>query len=415
MMMTNELIGKYKIVKSISKRLTSQILLAEKDGNYFVLKRLNKPINLNAFRQEILVLNRLNDLNPIIKFYGCKIIDKQFYLIFDYAKNGDLEEYIYQYGTFNEDQIIDFLEKTINRFKQYKNIKLLHNDIKPSNFILKDDDFYLIDWGISKFGDTIETIYREGNPNYVAPEMYEGERTFKSMIYSLGCCLYFIATGIAPFNARPEMSHDTKFYLHYEYMPDLSLIDSKLIAYVIYRMLDKNPKTRITIRELKYILTTKEYPKDKKYQAPIIKHDISDTYSLLHHLASKNIPHAQFRLGVNYEEDNSYHKARQWYYLAIKNNSWPMAECNLGILLQKGVGGDKDYSLAYNYLFLASLKNIAKAQYYLALQLEKGLGVTKNLALSTHWYKQSAINGEIKAVRKVKELNIPLIYEDYIL
>jgi len=82
---------------------------------------------------------------------------------------------------------------------------LVHRDVKPSNVILTNEDHaYLTDLGLAKRAGTAPGLTAVdqmlGTVDYVAPELIEGsEPDARSDIYSLGCVLFEMLAGEAPF------------------------------------------------------------------------------------------------------------------------------------------------------------------------------------------------------------------------
>ena len=71
--------------------------------------------------------------------------------------------------------------------------EIIHRDIKDANIFISDDGiFKLGDFGIAmKLSKTVRTAAVRGTPNYMAPEVYHGEKYTASVdIYSLGIVMY---------------------------------------------------------------------------------------------------------------------------------------------------------------------------------------------------------------------------------
>jgi serine/threonine protein kinase len=87
---------------------------------------------------------------------------------------------------------------------------VVHRDIKPENILLHDGRAFLLDFGVAiavRQADSAarltETGISLGTPQYMSPEQLAGERNVdgRSDIYSLGCVLYEVLTGLPPFSA----------------------------------------------------------------------------------------------------------------------------------------------------------------------------------------------------------------------
>jgi serine/threonine-protein kinase len=85
---------------------------------------------------------------------------------------------------------------------------LVHRDVKPSNVIVTPEGHvYLTDFGLAKRAETAAGLTAGdqmlGTVDYVAPEQIEGsEPDARSDMYSLGCVLYEMLAGEAPFAAH---------------------------------------------------------------------------------------------------------------------------------------------------------------------------------------------------------------------
>lgn len=82
----------------------------------------------------------------------------------------------------------------------------LHLNLKPSNlFILEGDQVKLVDFGVAqRVGLERGMVY--GDPHFLAPEQYEGKLvSFRSDIYGLGCLLYYLLSGQAPYQNDPAV------------------------------------------------------------------------------------------------------------------------------------------------------------------------------------------------------------------
>jgi serine/threonine protein kinase/tetratricopeptide (TPR) repeat protein len=87
---------------------------------------------------------------------------------------------------------------------------ILHRDIKPGNIMIgPNGQVKLVDFGLAQYIDTAESHLTAtgavvGTPAYMSPEQASGRReniSRRSDVYSMGACLYELATGKQPFTA----------------------------------------------------------------------------------------------------------------------------------------------------------------------------------------------------------------------
>jgi serine/threonine protein kinase/tetratricopeptide (TPR) repeat protein len=89
---------------------------------------------------------------------------------------------------------------------------VVHRDIKPENILLSEGQALVADFGIARAigaaaGDTLTQVgVAIGTPMYMSPEQASGDAAdARSDLYSLGCTLYELLVGTAPFTgATPQ-------------------------------------------------------------------------------------------------------------------------------------------------------------------------------------------------------------------
>ncbi|MFM2246695.1 MAG: hypothetical protein RL071_2769, partial [Pseudomonadota bacterium] len=87
---------------------------------------------------------------------------------------------------------------------------LVHQDIKPANVMLREGgDAVLLDFGLAQAED--EPSRGLGTPDYMAPELLEGEAaTPASDVYALGVSAYELLGGEVPFPGLPAVQRRAK-------------------------------------------------------------------------------------------------------------------------------------------------------------------------------------------------------------
>ncbi len=105
--------------------------------------------------------------------------------------------------------VLDIAEQVADALAYTHERGIVHRDLKPANIMrLGDGAVKICDFGIARLGEDIGFTSRltgtgiaMGTPHYMSPEQIGGgEVDHRSDLYSLGCVLYEIATGVPPFD-----------------------------------------------------------------------------------------------------------------------------------------------------------------------------------------------------------------------
>ncbi|MFI8162285.1 tetratricopeptide repeat protein [Streptomyces microflavus] len=107
------------------------------------------------------------------------------------------------------EQVVDIAEQVADALGYTHRQGIVHRDLKPANIMrLTDGTVKICDFGIARLGHDIGVTSRltttgiaMGTPHYMSPEQIGGKEVdHRSDLYSLGCVLYEIATGVPPFD-----------------------------------------------------------------------------------------------------------------------------------------------------------------------------------------------------------------------
>ncbi|MEU0298338.1 serine/threonine-protein kinase [Streptomyces sp. NPDC006175] len=133
---------------------------------------------------------------------------------------------------------------------------LIHRDLKPSNILVTVDGPRVIDFGIARALDGLDTMAAEsamtrtgmviGSPGFMSPEQARGrELTSASDVFCLGSVLVYAATGRQPFGAGGYGGLAAQLFSVAEDEPDLSGVPSSLVD-LVRDCLAKDPQQRPT-------------------------------------------------------------------------------------------------------------------------------------------------------------------------
>jgi tRNA A-37 threonylcarbamoyl transferase component Bud32 len=130
---------------------------------------------------------------------------------------------------------------------------LVHRDVKPANILLEKDveRAVLMDFGLARAADDVSlTRYGiiAGTPEYMSPEQARGEAVDgRSDLFSLGCVLYEMASGVSPFRADTSLA--TLRRLIDERPKALASLNPELPPWfvaIVERLLEKDPARRFS-------------------------------------------------------------------------------------------------------------------------------------------------------------------------
>ncbi len=201
------------------------------------------------FAAEIDTLKRLKHPH-IVELVGYGEEQGLLFYSMEYVPGHSLLDHMRQHKVLPWEDVLQIGIETASALKHAHDLGIIHRDLKPANLMLSDKgQVKLTDFGIAKlFGSSDMTAVGAviGTADYMPPEQAEGKTvTTRSDLYSLGCVLYALLAGRAPFGGKsvPEVLYAVR----YNAVPDLLTLAPSCpteLAELIKEMLDKDPLKR---------------------------------------------------------------------------------------------------------------------------------------------------------------------------
>lgn len=126
--------------------------------------------------------------------------EEQFYLVMEWVEGRTLAEVI-QESPPEVAQVADWMKQLCQALAYIHGKSIVHNDLKPSNLMLRDGRIILMDFGIAHSMEQPRAVL--GTPGYVAPEKIRGGvGDWRSDYYSAACCWFYLWEGRHAFEGR---------------------------------------------------------------------------------------------------------------------------------------------------------------------------------------------------------------------
>ena len=170
----------------------------------------------DRFDFEIQVLESLSECPNILEMITFGEIETTFEeslpFIITEKYEGDLHGEVIQNGKLSIDKVLKYSVQILNAFEYIHKQNIVHRDIKPTNFLIKNENIFVADFGLAKtfFGDGVDRFYRKditlagemvGPIQWMSPELIEYQFNNKilidnrSDIFQIGLIMWFMLTG----------------------------------------------------------------------------------------------------------------------------------------------------------------------------------------------------------------------------
>uniref|UniRef100_A0A8C7PZC1 non-specific serine/threonine protein kinase n=1 Tax=Oncorhynchus mykiss TaxID=8022 RepID=A0A8C7PZC1_ONCMY len=250
-------VGFYEIIRTLGKGNFAVVKLARHKvtKTQVAIKIIDKtrlnPSNLEKIYREVQIMKLLNHPH-IIKLYQVMETKDMLYIVTEYAKNGEMFDYLTSNGRMSEDEARKKFWQILMAVDYCHRHHIVHRDLKTENLLLDTNmNVKLADFGFGNFYNSGEPLSTWcGSPPYAAPEVFEGKEYEGPQldIWSLGVVLYVLVCGSLPFDgpslpALRQRVTEGRFRIPFYMSQDCENL--------IRKMLVVDPTKRISVAQIK--------------------------------------------------------------------------------------------------------------------------------------------------------------------
>ena len=207
----DQLMGRVVALKVVSAHLTA------------------KPGAVARFRREIRAAAQLKD-DHIVTAYDAGEAGGSHFLVMEYVEGVSLDRLVAKKGPLPMNLACNFVRQAALGLKHAADKGMVHRDIKPQNLMVtRKGRIKILDFGLARFASSDDEVPADrpefgaaqkqvddgvtnpnllmGTPDYLSPEQAKNSHTVdaRSDLYSLGCTLYYLLTGRAPFGGAETL------------------------------------------------------------------------------------------------------------------------------------------------------------------------------------------------------------------
>uniref|UniRef100_A0A673YPH2 non-specific serine/threonine protein kinase n=1 Tax=Salmo trutta TaxID=8032 RepID=A0A673YPH2_SALTR len=164
--------GNFAVVKLARHRITKTEVAIK-----IIDKSQLDAVNLEKIYREVQIMKML-DHPHIIKLYQVMETKNMLYLVTEFAKNGEIFDYLAKHGRLSELEARRKFWQILSAVEYCHNRNIVHRDLKAENLLLDGHmNIKIADFGFGNFfqpGEPLATWC--GSPPYAAPEVFEGQQ-----------------------------------------------------------------------------------------------------------------------------------------------------------------------------------------------------------------------------------------------
>jgi len=212
MLLDSRICNKYDITKLLGNGKFGVVYEGNiiKTGETVAIKTEKTELKYKMLKHEVTILNYLFrnhcKLIPFIYWYGIHL--NHTCIIMTYYSHS-LQDYFNSKGIVDTNKLGSIMIKCIHILESIHKYFVIHRDIKPQNFMIKDGELYLIDFGLATFYidednkhiSKFNNEYVIGTPKYISYYNHHGDPcSRRDDLISLGYMYLYLQTGNLPWD-----------------------------------------------------------------------------------------------------------------------------------------------------------------------------------------------------------------------
>nr|KAJ0203423.1 hypothetical protein LSAT_V11C500253320 [Lactuca sativa] len=253
------ILNKYQLTRLLGRGSFAKVYHGRSliDDSSVAVKVIEKPSIADPTMEprlvrEVAAMRRLNHPN-ILKLHEVLATKTKIYLVMELASGGELFTQLSRRGRMKEATARRYFQQIVSTLNFCHQNGVAHRDLKPQNLLLDDDgNLKISDFGLSALPESQKDGLLHtacGTPAYTAPEIVrrKGYDGAKADAWSCGIILFIFLAGYLPFDDSNLANMYRKIHLREFAFPDWMPKQPRII---IQKLLDPNPKTRMSIETL---------------------------------------------------------------------------------------------------------------------------------------------------------------------
>lgn len=343
-------------------------------------------ISFKRFQAEARAAAALNHPN-IIKVTDLDMSSQGFpFIVMDYLEGRPLDSVLAKQRTFKWERAVTMFIKICDALRHAHSRRVVHRDLKPSNIMLAIDDDGLeypvvVDFGLAKLFDVdgkgkgaklTQTGQVFGTCLYMSPEQCQAqELDGRSDMYSMGCMMYEVLTGTAPF-MRDNFMLTVMAHINEEAVPIEQVVPGTVFPARLNDIVHKCMRKNIA----------------ERYAS------MDEVIDALQQVQARGKERSKTMISTSAEGADRKSGASQ---------------ANINYELGRSFEEKGDDVQAFVYYMRAAEKGHPAAQYLVGRGFYYGFGAERSIEGAIHWYRKAAREGVVIAM---VELFRCLVYFD---